>query len=387
MPRAILVLLALALAVTVPSPRLDAQTSKDLRIWMIDVEGGGATLFVAPSGESLLIDTGNPGPAAARDAARIMDAVKDAGITQIDHLVTTHYHGDHIGGLAEVAKQIPIRHFIDHGDNIQPQGSGADALPAYQALYAKAKHTVAKPGDRIAVQGLDIRVVASAGNTIKTALPGAGRPNPHCANTKPIAPDTTENGQSVALSIVFGQFRVVHLGDLTWNGEVALMCPNNLLGTPDLFHASHHAQQRAAAMSNSEGLVHGLRPRVIVSSNGLRKGAEVAAMKVLLSSPGLEDLWQMHASQLSGQEYTVPGAFISNWADGGEASIPVAAIVRDDANANLFRLPDNREAPPAPVHNGPSYYFKVTAQPNGTFTLTNTRNGFSKTYTKVSGGT
>ena len=354
MSRAILVLLTLALAVTVPSPRLDAQASKDLRIWMIDMEGGGGTLFVAPSGESLLIDTGNPGPAAARDAARIMEAVKDSGIKQIDHLVTTHYHGDHIGGLQELAKQIPIRHFIDHGDNIQPTGSGADALPAYKELYAKAKHTVAKPGDKIPIKGMDITVVASAGQTIKTALPGAGRPNPFCANAKRIADDTSENGQSVATVLTFGQFRMVHLGDLTWNGELALSCPNNLLGKADLFHASHHAQQRAAAMSNPEALVHGIQPRVIVSSNGLRKGAEVAAMKVLLSTPGVEDVWQMHASQLSGQEFTVPGVFISNWADGGEASLPVAAIVRDDANANLFRTPDNKEAPPAPVHNGQS---------------------------------
>jgi competence protein ComEC len=384
MQRAIFVLLAVALAV-VPAGRADAQASKDLRIYMIDVEGGGATLFVAPSGESLLIDTGNPGPQAARDAARIMEAVKDAGIKQIDHLVTTHYHGDHIGGLAEFVKLIPIRHFIDHGANIQPQGSGADALPGYQALYAKAKHTVAKPGDRIAMQGLDIHVVSSAGNTIKTALPGAGRPNSHCGTAKRIADDTTENGQSVGIALTFGQFRMIHLGDLTWNGELALMCPNNLLGNPDFFHASHHAQQRPAAMSNSEALVHGLRPRVMVSSNGLRKGAEVAAMRVLLSSPGLEDLWQMHASQLSGQEFTVPGVFISNHADGDPMSLPVGAIVRDDTNANLFRMPDHREAPAAPTHNGPSYYFKLTAQPDGTFTILNQRNGFSKTYRKGEG--
>ncbi len=385
MKRAILVLFTFALAATAPSVRLDAQASKDLRIWMIDVEGGGATLFVAPSGESLLIDTGNPGPAAARDAARIMEAVKDSGIKQIDHLITTHYHGDHIGGLQELAKQIPIRHFIDHGANIQPTGSGADALPAYQALYEKAKHTVAKPGDKVPIKGMDITVVASAGQTIKTPLPGAGQPNPFCGNAKRIADDTSENGQSVATVLTFGQFRMVHLGDLTWNGELALSCPNNLLGTADLFHASHHAQQRAAAMSNPEALVHGIRPRVIVTSNGLRKGAEVAAMRIILSTPGVEDVWQMHASQLSGQEYTVPGAFISNWADGGEASIPVGAIVRDDTNANVFRMPDSSEAPAAPVHNGPSYYFKATVQPDGTFTITNQRNGFSKTYRKVSG--
>lgn len=376
-------LLALALAVTAPAVRLHAQATRDLRIYVIDVEGGGGTLFVAPTGESLLVDTGNPDAQAARDAARIMEAVKDAGITQIDHLVTTHYHGDHIGGIVELAKLIPIRHFIDHGPNIQPQGSGAGMLPAYEELYRKAKHTVAKPGDTIAIPGLDIRVVASAGQVIRTPLPGAGAPNPNCANTTKIAPDTTENGQSVGMSLRFGQFRVAHLGDLTWNGELDLMCPNNLLGTVDLFMVSHHAQTRPAAMSNSIPLVHGLRPRVAISTNGIRKGAEVAAMKVLFSSPGLEDLFQLHFSQLSGQDYTVPGAFIANRFDEEEASIPVGAVVRDDVNAALFRTPDGKEAPAAPVHNGKAYYVKITARTSGTFTVTNTRNGFSKTYTKM----
>src|SRR5579862_9329167 len=87
-----------------------AQTrdSSVLDIYVIDVEGGNATLFVAPSGESLLIDTGNAGAAAARDAGRIMDAIKAAGLRQIDHLIITHWHGDHFGGLAELASQIPI---------------------------------------------------------------------------------------------------------------------------------------------------------------------------------------------------------------------------------------------------------------------------------------
>jgi beta-lactamase superfamily II metal-dependent hydrolase len=378
-----ILLLGLAVLFVAPAPAVHAQTpAGDLRIYVIDVEGGGAALFVGPSGESLLIDVGNPGGQAFRDAARIMEAVKDAGLKQIDHLVITHYHGDHIGAISEVASRIPIRHFIDHGPNVQPDGSGAPLIPAYEKLHAKAMHTVARPGDVIAMAGVDIRVVTSAGRVIQTPLPGAGRPNPHCASTKRIDPDLTENGQSVGIALAFGQFRLVHLGDLTWNGELVLMCPNNRLGNPDLFIVSHHSQQRPAAMSNSQALVHGLRPRVMISTNGIRKGAEVAAMKVLMSSPGLEDLWQLHFSQLSGQEYTVPGAFIANRFDEGDASIPVDAVVRDDTNANLFRTADGKEAPPAPVHNGPAHFFRITASRDGTFTVTNTRNGFSKTYAK-----
>src|SRR4051812_26909583 len=126
-----------------------AQTRKTLDVYLIDVEGGNSTLFVAPSGESLLIDTGNGGAAATRDGDRIMAAVKDAGLTQIDHLITTHYHGDHVGGLPELATRIPIKEFIDHGANVQPTAQIDPVLQQYGGLAAKAKHTIAKTGTRI----------------------------------------------------------------------------------------------------------------------------------------------------------------------------------------------------------------------------------------------
>src|SRR5256885_4232883 len=133
--------------------------SKNLEIYVIDVEGGNATLFVSPSGESLLIDTGNAGAAAPRDAGRIVAAIKDAGLQQIDHLIVTHWHGDHFGGLAALAPQIPIREFIDHGPNVQP-GEPADTFlqKTYPQLYANAKHTVVKPGDKISMAGMNVRV-------------------------------------------------------------------------------------------------------------------------------------------------------------------------------------------------------------------------------------
>src|SRR3954462_3825253 len=148
--------------------------SKTLDIYIIDVEGGNATLFVAPSGESMLIDTGNAGAMpAVRDAGRILEAAKAAGLQKIDHVITTHWHGDHFGGLAELASHIPIGEYIDHGPNIQPaEGPDAFIKNTYPGLYAKSKHTVAKPGDRISLGGADVRVVTSAGTIIKTPLPG-----------------------------------------------------------------------------------------------------------------------------------------------------------------------------------------------------------------------
>jgi competence protein ComEC len=346
-----------------------SQTRTTLDIYVVDVEGGNATLFVAPSGDSVLIDTGNVAPEAAiRDAERIMAAARDARLTQIDTLITTHWHGDHFGGMAELDKRIPIRHFIDHGPNIQPQPAFDEFFAkAYPALYGKAKHTVAKPGDVIPVAGLDWRIVSSAGHVLKTPLTGAGAPNPYCAGFKPQDTDTSENAQSVGSIVTFGKFRLAHLGDLTWNKEFELMCPNNPIGAIDLFVVSHHG----LAISNSQVLVHAIRPRVTIVNNGTRKGALPETMKTLFASPGMEDVWQIHFSQLGGQEYTVPGMFIANLLDQPSTAMPVAPLAPPAPGANV---------PPPPAHNGPAYWIKVSAQTDGTFTVTNARNGFAKSY-------
>jgi competence protein ComEC len=346
-----------------------AQTRTTLDIYVIDVEGGNATLLVPPSGESLLIDTGNVAPEAAiRDAERILAATQDARLTQIDHLIITHWHGDHFGGVAELAKRIPIKHFIDHGANVQPAPAADDFIAkTYPELYAKAKHTVAKPGDKIAVAGLDVRVVSAAGELIKAPLPGAGAPNPYCASFKP-SENNAEDPMSVGVFIRFGKFRTVHLGDLTKNKEFELMCPNTRIGAVDLFLGLHHG----VSSSNSEVMIHATHPRVAIMNNGTRKGGAPDVMNVLHTSPGLEDLWQMHFSQLSGQEYTVPSIFIANMLDDPLSAMPMEPIAAPPIGAP--------NVPSPPQHNGPAYWIKVNAQPDGTFTVTNTRNGFAKTY-------
>jgi competence protein ComEC len=367
MRRAVFLLPVLATALFPPA--LSAQTaSKTLDVYVIDVEGGNATLFVSPNRESLLIDTGNAGATASRrDAGRIEDAIKDAGLQQIDHLIVTHWHGDHFGGLAELAAKVPIREFIDHGPNVQP-GELADTFlqKTYPQLIAKAKHTVAKPGDKIAMAGVDIRVVTSAGEMIKTPLPGAGKPNPYCASFKP-GDNNAEDPQSVGVHVTFGKFRTVHLGDLTKNKEFELMCPNNRLGAVDVLLGLHHG----VATSNSEVMVHALHPRVAIMNNGTRKGGDPDVMKVLHTSLGLEDLWQIHFSTLSGQEYTVPGMFIANTVDAQPSAMPVDPVAAPAPGPNT---------PPPPAHDGKAYWIKLSAQLDGSFTVTNARNGFSKTY-------
>lgn len=358
------VIWALTAALMLSASPAPAQQRTTLDIYVTDVEGGNATLFVTPSGESVLIDTGNAN-GAVRDAGRIMDAVRDAHLTQIDHLILTHYHADHFGGMEELSKQIPIKEFIDHGPNVQP-GVGADwEKDVYPKLYAQGKHTVAKPGDRIALKGVDWRIVSSNGETISaTALPGTNKPNPECAHFQPFD-NNMEDPMSVASYITFGKFRTAHLGDLTRNMEFKLMCPNTRLPPVDLFLGLHHGVES----SNSEVMVHGLRPRVAIINNGTRKGGDPHTMMSVHTSPGVEDLWQIHFSQLSGQEYTQPGMFIANLLDEDSPTMPIAPIATPGPTA-----------PPAPVHNGKAYWIKVSAKADGSFTVTNQRNGFSKTY-------
>src|SRR5918994_3521072 len=360
-------------------------TVRPLEIWVVDVEGGKAALYVTPTGQTAIIDTGFPG---ARDLDRIMAAIADAGVKQIDYLVSTHYHVDHIGNLVQLAKRIPVGTFVDHGPTVEgpevtqvPPGPDGLAITkpreqiagfqaAYADLYTKAKHIVAKPGDRLPITGVEWRVAASAGKMLKTpALPGGGKSNPHCANFTPMAGTAglvdPDDAQSVGSVIILGQFRAADFGDMWRTKELELMCPNNPIGTVDLLFASSHG----AIASGSLPFVHGLQPRVVLMQNGTRKGGAVDPMKTILSSPGLENLWQMHWSYNAGIEENAPGLFIANLDD----AETIAGVLTAPPQAG--RGGGRGNAAHAPV-----YWLKVTAQADGTFVIANPRNGFTKTY-------
>ena len=337
-------------------------TRPTLDIYIADTEGGKATLFVTPSGQTVLIDTGNPG---ARDLERIMDVIASAGVTKIDYLISTHYHTDHIGGLEALATRIPIAHFMDHGASVEAR----EAVPGFQAAYAeihgKAKHTVLRAGDRIPLAGIDWRIVMSAGKAIATPLPAAGGSNAmECASFQrhvdAASPD--DNSQSVGSVITFGRFRAIDLGDLLWNNEVDLVCPRNNVGTVDLYLVTHHGLDQ----SGSPVLVHAIKPRVAIMQNGTRKGGAIATFQTLRGTPSLEDIWTMHWSYAAGMEHNSAGVFIANIDD----KATIASILNDPAGSQ------------GNAAHVPAYPLKISAKADGTFTVTNSRNGFSKTYSR-----
>jgi competence protein ComEC len=349
------VALLAALAIAAP---LAAQAPADetLDIYFIDTEGGQATLFVTPEGESVLVDTGNPGN---RDTDRILATIAEAGVEEIDHLLITHFHGDHHGGVPELARRIPIRHFVDHGPSVETNPQGAAFQQEYARLAAAARRTSVRPGDRLPIAGLEWEIVSAGGAVLRAPRAGAGASNAACPAARPESRPDDENGQSTGSLITFGEFSTIDLGDLLIAQEVDLMCPVNRVGTVDLYITSHHG----LATSGSAALVHALRPRVVVMNNGTRKGGAPEAFRVLHESTGLEDLWQLHWSHNAGVELNAPGLFIANI----DAPEVLASVVTGGAGR-------------APAHEGPAYAIHVAARRDGSFTVTNSRNGFSRTY-------
>lgn len=314
----------------------------NLEIFAIDVEGGQATLFAAPGGQSLLVDTGWS-DFNHRDAERIAAAAKKAGVKRIDYLLITHYHRDHVGGVQALSRKLPIVNFIDHGPQTE-SGKDAEVLfNEYSAFRDKGHHILARPGDSIPIKGLEVTILSAAGSVIASPLAGAGQPNPACSGVPRPPADRSENGQSVGVLVAFGDFRMLDLGDLTRDREYDLMCPANKIGIVDLFLVSHHG----VAESNSLPLVRGIEPRVALIDNGPNKGNSPEVWQAIRDTRGVLDIWQLHYAVESDKQHNSPDTFIAN----------IDQVCQGD-------------------------WIRVTAGKNGTFTVFNSRNKFEKTYVK-----
>ena len=335
-------LLLQTLACVLLPAAVQAAESESLQIFFIDVEGGQATLMVAPSGQSLLIDTGWPG-FNGRDASRIVAAAKAAGVNRIDYVVITHFHRDHVGGVTQLASQIKIGTFVDHGPNMEDAAAPREDFAAYEKVAANSKRMTVKPGDQIPMKDINVQVLTAAGEHITTPLRGAGQPNPLCAAEPEAAVDSTENARSLGTLITFGNFRFLDLGDLTKRKERDLVCPNNLIGAVDLYLTTHHGLNQ----SNAKVIVDAVHPRVSIMNNGAHKGGSPDAWETIHNSPGLQDLWQLHYAMGSDKAHNVSEMYIANMDEKCEGK-----------------------------------YIKVAAETNGTFTVLNSRNNFKKTYSK-----
>ncbi len=281
---------ALVLTVSTTPRAADRQ----LAIEWVDVVGGAATLIVTPAGESILVDTGWPG-FESRDAKRIKAALERHGLTAIDHLVITHYHTDHYGGVAQLAALVPIKHFYDHGpmsalpeDRNFPQMYGA-----YRAA-AKDTTTALKPGDTIALKSaagpkLSLTVVAAGGQVIGGAATPA---NAACASSVAQPDDPTDNARSIAFVLRYGQFDFFDAGDLTGDIEARLACPADRVGSVDLYQVTHHGQDN----SNNPVLLATLKPTVAVMNNGPRKGGAPETFRRLKALSSLQALFAIHRS-------------------------------------------------------------------------------------------
>ncbi len=317
-----------------------AKAAAELEIYFIDVEGGQATLFVSPSGESMLVDTGWPG-FNGRDADRIASVAKSAGVSRLNYVVITHYHIDHVGGVEQLAERLPIGTFVDHGKSVETGPEAEELYRTYVKVRDRASHLIVRAGDRIPVEGIDVQVVTANGQAIQHPLSVGGGLNEYCASSQPRALDPTENAQSVGMMISYGKFRMADLGDLTWNRELALVCPVNKLGAVDLYLSTHHGMN----LSNAPAIVDVLKPRVAIVNCGAAKGGSAEALQTIRTSPGIEDVWQLHYAQNAGKENNAPEPYLAN--------------VDGDASVS---------------------WIKVSASADGSFAVTNSRNGMSKTY-------
>lgn len=349
---------AAALLILLPAVA-QAAAARQLQIYFIDVEGGQSTLVVTPAGQTLLIDAGWAGDggyqsvsgstsaeaAKARDPGRIVAAMRAAGVDHIDYLLVTHFHRDHIGGIPELAQLVPVRTFIDHGSAYPlSERSASDSLDvaafdAYVATRVHGRHLQPKPGDRLPLRGIDVRVVSADRATLHRPLAGAGGANLACRSSAlPSSDELGQNPRSTGVVVRFGKFRFLDLGDLSGQPLFNLICPTDRIGAVDVYLVAHHGAADAA----DPATLAAFRPRVAVVNNALRKGGQLPTLQMLRSAREVES-WQLHAADGASEE-NAPAERIANL---------------DDASANWLR---------------------VTAHADGSFSVANQRTGASKAY-------
>ena len=148
------------------------------------------------------------------------------------------------------------------------------------------------------IPGLTAEILSADGDFIHQPLPGAGQPNPFCKDSAPRPADQTENARSVGTLLTWGKLRILDLGDLTWDKEMDMLCPNNVIGHVDILIVSHHGWNQCS----SPALVDAITPRVAIMDNGATKGGSKPTVETIAKIPGLEGRWQLHYSEEAGPD-------------------------------------------------------------------------------------
>lgn len=317
------------------------QSTQPLQIFYVDVEGGAATLIVTPAGESILVDAGWPG-FNGRDANRIEKAMKAAGITQIDHLVMTHYHVDHFGGIPELAKRVKVGKFYDHGPmkSLDEDKDFATKYAAYQAA-TKGESITLRPGSSIKLKQaagappVYLQCLAARTETVPSKMM-AGKPDAACTGAEMKPEDPSDNARSIVLLLRYGAFDFLDSGDLTWNIEQKLVCPQNLIGEIDLYQVAHHGMN----ISNNPALLRTIKPTVAIMDNGARKGGHPDTVKWLRETPSVKDVWQLHRNVTATDEQNAPADFIANLEEQNDAANMIHVSV--DAAKKIFTVTNDR---------------------------------------------
>ena len=328
--------LLLLLLLTIPSMLCAQTVRKTLDIYYVDVEGGAATLIVTPAGESILVDAGWPG-FEGRDAKRIQAAMTQASITQIDHLINTHYHIDHYGGIPELAKVVKIVNFYDRGavEEDSQDKPNPKLWSEYQAA-TNGKSIAIKAGDVIklkTVKGmLPLKLSCLASSTKVAGAKSAV--NAACATSETKAVDTSDNARSVVLKLSYGAFDFFDAGDLTWNIESQLVCPANLIGSVDLYQVTHHGMD----ISNNPVLLKTISPTVAIMNNGPKKGGSANTVKWLREVPSLQALYQVHRNIATADNENTAPEYIANIDPSESAMI----WVNVDAKKKTFSVTNGR---------------------------------------------